>query len=133
MKGMALELVFKMFLYIVVIMVVISLIIFFRDSIISALNLCQFLPSGCPPKEECPTIEVTEGQITSSTIDKYCSLCWSKTGAKNYGKNCLCYVVKGDFSPFAYSNPNCELKCSKPATSLIFTYDSLLRKINIGC
>ena len=113
-------------------MVVISLIVFFRNSIISALNLCQYLPSGCP-QEECSTIQTNEDQITASILDKYCDLCWSKTGAKDYKKDCLCYVVKGNFSPFTYSNQNCELKCSNQATSLIFTYSSLFKKITIEC
>jgi hypothetical protein len=133
MKGLALEFVFKMFLYIVVIMVVVGLIVFFRDSIISALNLCQYLPSGCPQKEECSTVQATEAQITASILDKYCNLCWSKTGAKDYQKDCLCYIVKGSFSSFPYSNQNCELKCSNQATSLIFTYSSLFKKIIIEC
>jgi hypothetical protein len=132
MKGLALEFVFKMFLYIVVIIVVIGLIVFFRNSIISTLNLCQYLPSGCLEKK-CETIQATEGQITSSILDKYCNLCWSKTGAKDLREDCLCYVVKGDFLPFPYSNQNCELKCSKQATSLIFAYNSLLKKITIEC
>jgi len=133
MKGLALEFVFKMFLYVVVVMVVISLIVFFRNSIISALNLCQYLPFTCPQKEECSTLQVTENQITANILDKYCSLCWLKTGEKDYKKDCLCYVVKGSFSPFSYSNQNCELKCSNEATSLIFTYNSLFKKIIIEC
>jgi hypothetical protein len=114
-------------------MVVVSLIIYFRDSIISSLNLCQYLPLGCPKKEECSTLQATEGQITETILDKYCGLCWSRTGAKDLKIDCLCYVVKGDFSPFTYSNQNCELKCSGKTKSLIFAYNSLLKKITIEC
>lgn len=133
MKGMALEFVFKMFIYIVVVLVVIGIILQFRSEIISALNLCKYVPGGCPEKEECKTIHSTEPSITETTLNKYCDLCWSKTGARGYTKDCICYIITGSFSPFSYSNEHCELKCNIQATSLIITYNHLLKKILIEC
>lgn len=133
MAEMALETVFQMFIYIVVIMVVIGIIIYFRENILSALNLCDYIPGGCPQREECSVIHSTETSITETVLNKYCSFCWGKTGAKNYGKDCICYVVSGTFSPMSYVNEHCELKCSREATSLVFTYNQLFGKIFIEC
>jgi len=134
MKGMALEFVFQMFLYIVVIMVVIGIIIQFRGTILSALNLCDYVPGGCPQKEECTAIHATETSITESVLRKYCDMCWSKTGAKEYSKNCICYIVSGSFSPDSYElNEYCKIECDKEVTSVILTYDYLLKKVSIEC
>jgi len=134
MKGMALEMVFQMFLYIVVILVVIGIIINFRESILSALKLCDYIPGGCPQKEECTAIQSTEVSITESVLKKYCDFCWSKTGAKDFSKDCLCYVVSGSFSPDSYIlSDYCNLKCDKSVTSVIFTYSHLLKKVLIEC
>ncbi|MEM5879557.1 MAG: hypothetical protein QXU74_03640 [Candidatus Aenigmatarchaeota archaeon] len=134
MKGFALEFVFKMFLYIVVILVVISLIIHFKDEILSSLHLCDYLPGGCPSKQECSTIQASEAILTESVIEKYCSFCWQKTGLKDYAKDCICYVVSGTFSPAQFTlSDHCSLKCNKEATSLIFSYNHLLKKVFIEC
>jgi hypothetical protein len=133
MKGqMVLEYPFNIFLYAIVIIVVIGLIISFRNQIISSLNLCQFIPQGCQ-QQECSTIEATETAIDEDVLRKYCDLCWSKTGKMEYKKDCLCYVVRGSYSPVAFAYENCELDCSKDATSVLFAYDSLLKKIYIKC
>lgn len=135
MKGMALEIIFKMFLSIVVILVVIGLIISFRTEILKALKLCNYLPEGCPPKAECSTIRSTESTVTESVLSRYCELCWSKTGAMDYKSLCMCYIVNvtGTFSPIAYETTHCELSCSRQATSLFFTYNHLLNKVLIEC
>lgn len=132
MKGLALEYVFKMFLYLVVVLVVLGLIINFRNQIIEALNLCQYVP-GCKREEKCETILVKEVMVNENILNKYCNFCWGKTGLKDYKENCLCYVVKGSFSPFAFNNPDCELKCTSDSDILFFKYDSLFKKIFIEC
>ena len=134
MKGqMVLEYPFKIFIYIVVVLVVISLIITFMNQILTSLNLCQFTPQGCQQQQECSTIEAAEIAINEAVLRKYCSFCWDKTGKIDYGKDCLCYVVSGSYSPIAFTYENCELNCSKQATSLLFAYDGLLKKIYIKC
>lgn len=130
---MELEYVFKMFLYIVVILVVISLIVTFRKQILTYLKLCDFLPQGCQQQIDCATYQVTEKTIDANTLRKYCSLCWDKTGQKDYRKDCLCYIVSGSYSPVEFANQNCELKCDKTVTSVFFAYDNLLEKVYIKC
>ncbi|MEM5829288.1 MAG: hypothetical protein QW040_00430 [Candidatus Aenigmatarchaeota archaeon] len=133
MKGLALEFIFKLFLYLVVVLVIISLIIHFRDEILSYFHLCEYLPGGCATKE-CTTIQASEKSLTESVIEKYCGFCWQKTGAKNYKDDCICYVVSGDFSPTQFTlSDYCILKCNKMATSLIFSYSHLMKKIFIEC
>lgn len=132
MKGLALEYVFKMFLYFVVVVVVLGLIINFRSQIIEALNLCDYIP-GCKREEKCETILAKEAVIDENVLNKYCNLCWSKTGLRDYKENCVCYVVRGSFSPLAFSNQNCELKCNLNSESLIFSYNSLFKKVFIEC
>jgi len=133
MKGqMVLEYPFKIFIYIVVVLVVISLIITFRNQILTSLNLCQFTPQGCQ-QQECSTIEAAETTINEAVLRKYCNFCWDKTGKIDYKKDCLCYVVRGSYSPIGFTYENCELECDKEATSLLFAYDALLKKIYIKC
>jgi hypothetical protein len=134
MKGqVVLEYPFQMFLYIVVILVVISLIITFRTQILTYLKLCDYLPQGCQSQQECSTFQTKETTIDTSVLTKYCNLCWDKTGKIDYGKDCLCYIVSGSYSPITFTNKNCELKCDKQATAVFFAYDNLLKEISIKC
>jgi hypothetical protein len=135
MRGsMELEYIFKMLLYIVVILVVIGIIVGIRPEILDALKLCRYLPSGCEEDKECSNLQVSESIITESTLNKYCKFCWDKTGAKEDARDCMCYVVSGSYSPLTASLPEyCELKCNKEATSIWFSYSSLFKKITIGC
>jgi len=129
---MPLETIFKFFLYVVVIMVVIGLILHFRSSIIRALDLCGLFPSYCEERS-CETIISEETEITPEVLRKYCRLCWSKTGEKDYDKDCICYVVKGKFIPTSFKEENCELLCDREVNSLTFTYDHLFKKVRIEC
>lgn len=135
MKGqMELEYPFKIFLYVVVILVVIGLIVTFRNQILTYLKLCQYTPQGCSEQERCTTISSKETTITATELKKYCDRCWDRTGRKEYKDDCLCYVVTGSYSPTAFTDENCELKCDNAdATSLLFSYDGLLQKIYIKC
>jgi hypothetical protein len=134
MKGqMVLEYPFNIMLYVVVILVVIGIIIAFKDQIITSFNLCQFTPQGCGSPQQCSTNQASEPTIDSAVLKKYCDLCWRTTGYVNYNKDCLCYVVSGSFSPVAFTNDNCELNCNKQANSLMFSYDRFLKKVYIKC
>lgn len=133
MKGeMELEFVFKMLLYVVVIVVVISLLTVFRKDILTALNLCKVFPQGCQAGE-CKTSEVSQSVIDSSALKRYCDLCWGSTGSKNYGENCLCFILKGSYSPVEFASQNCILNCNKQASAVLFQYDNLLGKVFIKC
>lgn len=133
MKGqMVLEYPFNILLYTVVIVILIAMIITFRNRILTSLNLCQYTPQGCQP-QQCSAIQATETVINEAVLTKYCNLCWQKTGNVNYKSDCLCYAVSGSFFPVAFSNQNCQLTCNKDATSVLFSYDSLLKKVYITC
>jgi hypothetical protein len=135
MRGaMELEYIFKMVLYIVVILVVIGMIVAIRPQILENLKLCEYLPGGCEKEQECQTLQASESSITEYALNKYCKFCWGKTGAVDAKNDCLCYVVKGNYSAIAASLPEyCELKCGKDATSVMLSYSSLFKKITIGC
>ncbi len=136
MKGFALETIFKMFLYIVVVLVVIGLILYFRQNIISTLRLCDYIPGGCKVEEECKTVTSSEDRVSESVLDKYCNLCWERTGAKDFKESCNCYVLslrESFVPPFTYKKENCELTCDKQTASLIFAYNKYLKKILIEC
>lgn len=133
MVEMALEYPFKIFIYVVVAVVVIGLMITFRNQILDFLNLCQFMPQGCEEQRECFTIESTEAIINEASLRKYCDFCWRKTGELDYKKDCLCYVVSGSYSPIPFTHENCVLDCNKDATSVRFSYDSIIKKIYIRC
>ncbi len=131
MKGfMVLEYPFKMLLYLVVIVVVIGIILFFRKEIMSGLNFCWI--GGCHP-EPCKTVRVNEASIDTSVLDKYCNLCWQKTGKIGLKEDCLCYVVSGSFTPFAYTSEHCVLKCNSNSQFVTFTYSHLFNQIFIEC
>jgi len=131
MKGdMVLEYPFKMFLYMVVFLVVVGLILTLSRT---HIDFCKFTPQGCENEERCATHESTETVITEAILRKYCDSCWAKTGKIDYKEDCLCYVVTGDYSPISFTYSNCELNCIKNATAIKFSYDSLLKKIQIKC
>ena len=130
MKGfMALEYPFKVLLYLVVIIVVIGIVLVFRKEI-SNINFCWIW--GCQQKA-CETVRVSESTIDRQVLDKYCELCWGKTGAADLKEDCLCYVVSGSFTPFAYTSQHCDLKCNSDSQFLTFSYSHLPKKILIEC
>ena len=84
--------------------------------------------------KKCSSLQSSESMITETSLNKYCKLCWDKTGAKDSTEDCLCYVVSGTYSPATANLPDyCELKCEKEATSLLFSYSQLFKKITITC
>ena len=136
MKGdMALEYPFKLLLYVVVILVVVGLIIAFNKQIREYLVnvLCQLLPQGCQSNGDCTTYDSTETVIDQKVLKYYCDACWTKTGRNEYQKDCLCYIVKGSFTPTTFTNENCELQCTKGASAVLFSYNHFAKTVEIKC
>ena len=134
MKGeMELEYPFKVFLYVVVILVVVSLVITFKQQIASTINFCQHLPQFCQEDSECSTVQVKREVISEAVIREYCNSCWDKTGKKEYGESCMCYIVAGEYSTVNFESENCELRCSKSSGFLSFTYDKYFKEVFIDC
>ena len=134
MKGaMELEYPFKVFLYIVVILVVVSLVVKFKEKISSAISFCEHLPQFCQQDSACSTVQATRGVISEATLKEYCNSCWDKTGKKDYKESCMCYIVTGNYSPVSFESENCELNCSKSSGFLTFTYDKYFKKVFIDC
>ncbi len=132
MAEMALEYIFKIFIYIVAVLVIIGIILNFQH-IASMFKLpCLF-----PPCEEikCETSIINEEEINEAVLKKYCDLCWSKTGEKRYDKDCVCYLIKGSLNlPASFSHPHCNLKCSNPSASSVFIeYKLLENNVTIDC
>jgi hypothetical protein len=129
----ALEFPFKTILYIVVAVVIIGFIITFRDQIIVFLKVCDLVPQACSSQSKCFTNEFTEKTLDQSTLEKYCDGCWEKGGRGTAKEDCLCFIVKGNYSPTVFTNENCELSCDKEAASLLVEYDYLFKKVYIKC
>lgn len=129
---MELELPIKIFILIVAALVVIGIIITFRDRITDITFPC-FGPNCEEKSETVEPITVDESQITQTVLEKYCNLCWQKTGAADYKKDTVCYIVKGSFSPISFSHEHCQLKCKNTATSVFVDYKYLDKNIIIEC
>lgn len=131
---MALEEVFKIVIFVVVALIVIGLVINFRDQIVQGLKLCDWSPSSCAKQEECSTNQADEINIDDSVLNRYCDSCWSKSGKVDLDQDCLCYIVKGTFTPLITNLPSyCQLTCNKNTTSILVYYDSVLKIVSIGC
>jgi hypothetical protein len=134
MKGqVSLEYPFKMLIYTVVFLVVVGLVVIFREQIVNGLKICQLLPYICKEQNQCSTIEVRQATISETIMKNYCNSCWEKTGKKDSTKDCLCYIVKGIYYPIGFQQENCELKCDKETDTLLFMYDGIRKKVYINC
>ena len=131
MAEMALELIFKVFILIVAVAVIIGIIFNFQH-IANLIKLPCFFPP-CEEEKKCETQLVNE-EINENSLKKYCDLCWHKTGEINLKQSCLCYVINGTISLASFSHPNCEWKCQNPsATSVFLEYDFVKYNISIKC
>ena len=132
MTEMAMEYVFKIFIFIVAALVIIGIILNFQ-TIASMIKLpCLFPP--CEDAKKCETTPAYESSINDDILKKYCDLCWGKTGQVNYDKDCLCYVINGTLTTNSFSSPNCNLRCSNPAATTIYFYYKLLeRNVSVEC
>ena len=130
--SMVLEYPFKVFILIVVVIVVMSIMIQFRDKIMS---MCFFPP--CNGEEECnvePVI-LKELEFTEEVFDKYCNLCWIKNGEGRCKESSICYVLNldKDFEPDDLESEHCIVTCNKDSSSLFVQYQSIEKKIFIEC
>ncbi len=143
--GFELETVFKFLLYLIVVLILVAIMVQFKDKI---LNLC-LLPSSCEKEnriEKCgitPTTS-TESTVTKEVLEKYCNLCWEKNKRGECKEMSMCYVISLEKA----SNPTtvakktplssevskrCSILCSRDATSLFVQYDWINENITIGC
>ena len=132
--AMVLEYPFKVFLYIIVILILVGIMWGFRDKI---FGICLF---GCEPDDErCDTRTVasSEDYVDQAQIDNYCQLCWEKNNFGNCTDNVLCYTISSDYgvrtgavSTLEY----CELSCSVSDAHTVFVqYDYLRQKVTLTC
>lgn len=130
---MALELEYPMQLFILVVAVFVVIgIIFSLRSMATNIRWPCFVPP-CEKETTVGTITANEGNINNDALQKYCNLCWEKTGRADYKKDAVCYIIKGNFNPIQFSNENCILTCSGSATAVFVNYKHLDKKIQIEC
>lgn len=131
MAEMALELIFKVFILVVAVVVIIGIILNLKH-LATLIKLPCFFPP-CEEEKKCETQLVSE-QINENTLKKYCNLCWQKTGEVNLKQSCLCYVINGSISLTSFSHPNCNWECrNRDATSVFIEYDFIKFNISIKC
>jgi len=90
MKGLALDYVILLIILLATALVVISLVVYFSDSI---KRFIQSKTSG--NKIEAQTIEATS--FSTEQLATYARACWDKTG-ENYREDAVCYILRGDMS-----------------------------------
>jgi len=122
---MELEYVFKMFILIVVVLIIITMMWQFRDKIV---DVCLFPP--CDKQGGCnvqPIISEEE-RFSIMVLDKYCNLCWMKNGGGKCKDDSSCYVLnlKNDFIPGTWPSTHdyCIVTCENAASSLYVQYRS---------
>jgi hypothetical protein len=131
---MELEYVFKMLLYLFVVVVLIGIIIVFKSKF---MNFCLLPP--CEKEKECDVSPVkVSGQLTENVIDKYSSLCMDKS--KDCKQDVFCYIIALDNSgnptslqPSCLSTNKCEIACDKDVNMVYVTYKWMRDKVQIGC
>ncbi|MBU5688679.1 MAG: hypothetical protein KQA41_00410 [Candidatus Aenigmarchaeota archaeon] len=132
--SMELEYPFKIMLYLVVVLVLIGIMMAFKDKI---LKICFFPP--CEQKTKCDfeTQNVQEIDANENIIAKYCFLCYEKS--KECEKDKICYIVSFE-NNFDFSNDyidigeeKCEITCLKNTNMLYFSYSYFEDKIKVGC
>lgn len=139
-KGQAaLEYPFNILLYVIVILVVIGLILTFQKQIVQFLPICNLLPAGCQEIKECTTATISAPSINAEVLETWCKTCWDKTGKIESKKNCLCYVISGDYLPIPANQlpadwpEYCEIDCKEKVRSVSVGYDELFGKVIISC
>lgn len=88
MKALALETVVKFIIFLATASILLSLVLFFSDSIRNYIK-------EWTQKPEVKTEIIEKDSFTSSQLAAYITSCWDKTGEK-YRKDATCYVLKGD-------------------------------------
>lgn len=132
--SMVLEYPFKLFILIVVVIVIIGIMLQFRDKII---NICLFPP--CNGEKECNVQSdiATESEFTEVVLDKYCSLCWIKNGEGKCKGDSVCYILnlEEDFDPDDWTSEYeyCIVTCDKDTPSLLVQYLAMEEIIEITC
>ncbi|MCX8178772.1 MAG: hypothetical protein N3D75_03015 [Candidatus Aenigmarchaeota archaeon] len=129
--SLEMETVFKYLLYTFVVLVIIGILVVFKDKI---LRLCLIPPCE---KDLCDvkTVAVSEPSF-QGTVEKYCDFCYQK--ANQCKQDVICYIVSYD-SPvqstfYIPSNTGiCNYQCNKETSTLYFTYSYLSNMVIVGC
>ena len=133
--AMAMEYIFKTFLYVSIILMLIGIMYNFRSNI----PICIF--GNCDDENTCEikTERSTEEFIEVEHINKYCQLCWSKNQNGECPDNVICFVVEttyGVSSNVDYSTffDYCEIECDNKNTETVFVqYDHFRQKVIVTC
>lgn len=128
------ETVFKYMLYTIVALVIISILVVFKDKI---LRFCLIPPCE---KDLCDVkTSIASEPSFQGTVEKYCDFCYQK--ANQCKQDVICYIVSyNSFVPninqnlFIPGNSGiCRYDCDKQTSTLYFTYSYLSNKVIVGC
>lgn len=130
---LVLEYPFRLFLYIIVILVLIGIMWRFREKV---FGICLFPP--CDVEKECEvnTTITTESYFDADILEKYCKLCWEKNRKGECKQDALCYIINVDIPQEpdpVFSLEYCSVSCSKDVTSVFVQYKSLTNETIITC
>lgn len=125
MKGLALETITNLLILLVLALVVMSLIIYFSDSIKEYIR-----KTFSKEKIEAKIIEAKE--FTTNDLRMYVRACWDRV--RNIREDTICFILKGDFSKVDTNAISASLdfsaildvsKFDKSKTTAIIRYDYL--------
>lgn len=137
--SMELEYPFKVILFLIVVMILVGIMITFREKL---MKICFFPP--CGKESVCETnsgpTQSQQSVMNKDVLEKYCNLCWQRNNEGKCNEDRACYFVS---FPTA-SNPSsfplspdvsnyCSVKCNRDATSILVGYDWIDKKVIIEC
>lgn len=127
---LALESLFRLFIYVVAALVILFIIFNFRQ-VAERVQLPCF---WCKKEVKCETVVVEEQEVTEGVLKKYCELCWHRTAALELREDCLCYAIKArEESLPSLKHERCELRCGYGSFTFLVQYKWLDKKVIIEC
>jgi hypothetical protein len=135
--SLALEYIFRVFLYVAVILLLIGMFWHFMQNV---LHVCLIgCEDGDQNKCDFQTEASTETYFGEEQIEKYCQLCWEGNKKGECRDNKLCYAVNSEYGVNTNANVTgsidyCEFSCSNPGSHSVFVqYDYGRQKVMIEC
>lgn len=134
--SMILEYPVNIFILTVVVIVVIGIMFHFRDQI---MTICLFPPCEEDTKCDVKIAAVTETNVNSVVLEKYCKMCWYKNRKGECKVDSICYAVNipnSDLTGITLGSEvsgYCNRVCSRSVTSFFVEYSFIDKKISITC
>ena len=130
--AMVLEYPMKLFILIVVVLVVVGIMIKYKDKIMDL----SFFDKDEEEKCEVKTEVVSEAALNTAVLEKYCDLCYLKNEQGECKDDALCYVINTNLinpSTITINKDYCSITCNKEVTSVNVQYKWFTGTVEIAC